>query len=106
MIYDANFGVLTSLLTVSAWPFKKPGSPSRNRNGRDHRRLALAVAWLLHADLFRRAAKYPRNLRERQLDGANGLQKLLHVTVPMLWPITSVVIVINIIGGIKVFETI
>jgi len=43
---------------------------------------------------------------ETPADGANGLQKLLHVTVPMLWPITSVVIVINIIGGIKVFETI
>ncbi|RPI91671.1 MAG: sugar ABC transporter permease, partial [Chloroflexi bacterium] len=40
------------------------------------------------------------------LDGANARQKLFHITVPMLWPITTVVIIINIIGGIKVFDII
>ena len=40
------------------------------------------------------------------LDGANGLQRLLHITVPMLWPVTTVVIIINVIGGIKVFDVI
>ncbi len=109
MIYDANFGVLNSLLTSiglaqfkNAW-LAKPETAMG----------AIIVVSLWQSlgfymlIFFAGLQSIPAELYESaSLDGANGLQKLLHVTVPMLWPITSVVIVINIIGGIKVFETI
>jgi ABC-type sugar transport system permease subunit len=40
------------------------------------------------------------------IDGANARQKLWNITIPMLWPVTTVVLIINIIGGIKVFDVI
>jgi ABC-type sugar transport system permease subunit len=40
------------------------------------------------------------------IDGANNIQKLVFITVPMLWPVTTVVMILNIIGGIKVFDVI
>jgi ABC-type sugar transport system permease subunit len=49
----------------------------------------------------------PRELYESaSIDGASTAQKLRHITIPMLWPITTVVVVINIIGGVKVFDVI
>lgn len=109
MIYDANFGLLNGILTAvglghltRAW-------------------LALpetAMAAIIFVSLWQSLGFYmliffaglqsiPLELYESAgLDGANGWQKLRHITVPMLWPVTSVVIVINIIGGIKVFDII
>lgn len=109
MIYDANFGVLNGILTSI---------------GLGH----LARAWLalpetampaiIFVSLWQSLGFYmliffaglqsiPLELYESAgLDGANGWQKLRHITVPMLWPVTSVVVVINIIGGIKVFDII
>ncbi len=41
-----------------------------------------------------------------RVDGANKLQEILRITVPMLRPVTAVVITLNILGGVKVFELI
>jgi ABC-type sugar transport system permease subunit len=40
------------------------------------------------------------------IDGANAWQKLIHVTIPMLRPVVVLVIVLNTINGIKVFDQI
>src|SRR5262249_52769677 len=40
------------------------------------------------------------------IDGANAWQKLWHVTIPMLRPVMVLVIVLNTINGIKVFDQI
>ncbi|QQE11476.1 sugar ABC transporter permease [Planctomycetota bacterium] len=46
----------------------------------------------------------PRHLYESaELDGANGLQKLLHVTMPMISPVIYFNMVMGIIGSIQVF---
>ena len=41
-----------------------------------------------------------------QLDGANPWSRFLHVTVPTIWPVILIVIVLNTINGIKVFDQI
>ena len=38
------------------------------------------------------------------VDGADSLRKFLFITVPLLRPVTTVVIIINVIGGFKVFD--
>ncbi|MBE0690848.1 MAG: sugar ABC transporter permease [Anaerolineae bacterium] len=109
MIYDANFGVLNSILTAiglsqftTAW-LAKPET---------------AMGAIIFVSLWQSLGFYmliffaglqsiPLELYESaSLDGANARQKIRHITVPMLWPVTTVVIVINIIGGIKVFDII
>jgi ABC-type sugar transport system permease subunit len=41
-----------------------------------------------------------------ELDGANAWSRFLHVTVPTIWPVILIVIVLNTINGIKVFDQI
>jgi len=41
-----------------------------------------------------------------RVDGANRWQEMWRITVPMLRPVTAVVIALNLIGGVKVFELI
>ena len=49
----------------------------------------------------------PRDLYEAaEIDGANALHKFFYVTVPMLRPIIVLVIVLNMINGVKVFDQI
>jgi ABC-type sugar transport system permease subunit len=40
------------------------------------------------------------------LDGARAWSRFLHVTVPTIWPVILIVIVLNTINGIKVFDQI
>jgi ABC-type sugar transport system permease subunit len=47
----------------------------------------------------------PQELYESAaLDGANAWRRLIHITVTLLAPITTVVVVLNTIGGIQVFD--
>ncbi|MFW5987909.1 MAG: carbohydrate ABC transporter permease [bacterium] len=49
--------------------------------------------------------RIPRNLYEvASVDGASRFEKFIHITVPLLKPVTTVVVIINIIGGFKVFD--
>jgi ABC-type sugar transport system permease subunit len=49
----------------------------------------------------------PRELYEAAaIDGASARQQLLRVTVPLLAPVTTVVVVLNTINGIKAFDQI
>lgn len=41
-----------------------------------------------------------------RVDGAGKLQEIWSITVPMLRPVTAVVVALNILGGVKVFELI
>jgi ABC-type sugar transport system permease subunit len=109
MIYEPNFGVLNNALTsLGLASLKQPWLAKAET----------AMPAILVVSLWQSLGFYmliffaglqsiPLELFESaSLDGANTLQKLRYITVPMLWPITTVVMVINIIGGIKVFEII
>lgn len=38
------------------------------------------------------------------LDGANGLQVFWHITMPLLWPITALVLTLQLIAQLKIFD--
>ena len=109
MIYDPNFGVLNSLLTtigLEAWtqPWLADASTAMPAIIFVSLWQSLGFYMLI---FFAGLQSIPTELYESaSMDGANTWQKLIHITIPMLWPITTVVIVINIIGGVKVFELI
>lgn len=47
----------------------------------------------------------PENIYEAAaIDGANGIQNFFHITIPLLKPIISLCIVMDIIGTIKIFD--
>jgi len=47
----------------------------------------------------------PQSLYEAaDLDGANGWEKLLHITIPVLHPVTFFVVVVGIIGTFQLFD--
>jgi ABC-type sugar transport system permease subunit len=108
MIYDGNFGPLNNTLIALGL------------TGLKHQWLAEpgtvlpAIIVSLWASLgfymvifFAGLQSIPPELYEvASIDGANTLQKFAHITVPMLWPVTTVVMIINIIGGIKVFDVV
>jgi ABC-type sugar transport system permease subunit len=49
----------------------------------------------------------PKDLYEAaELDGANAWNRFVHVSVPTIWPVILIVIVLNTINGIKVFDQI
>jgi ABC-type sugar transport system permease subunit len=49
----------------------------------------------------------PEELYEAaELDGANAWRRFLHVSIPTIWPVILIVIVLNTINGIKVFDQI
>jgi raffinose/stachyose/melibiose transport system permease protein len=49
----------------------------------------------------------PQELYEAaELDGANAWNRFMHVSVPTIWPVILIVIVLNTINGIKVFDQI
>ena len=45
-------------------------------------------------------------LEAAAVDGASGFEKLIHVTLPLLMPAITISIVLNIIGGLKLFDVI
>ena len=49
----------------------------------------------------------PRDLLEAaEVDGASGVYKFTHITLPLLMPAITVSVVLNIIGGLKLFDVI
>jgi ABC-type sugar transport system permease subunit len=109
MIFDGNFGVINNTLTalgLTALKHQWLAEP-----GTVMPAIILVSLWSslgFYMVIFLAGLQsIPSELYEvASIDGANAAQKLLFITVPMLWPVTSVVMIINIIGGIKVFDVI
>src|SRR4029077_1066490 len=38
------------------------------------------------------------------LDGANALQQFINITCPLIWPVTSLVLVLQLIAQFKIFD--
>ncbi len=109
MIFDGNFGIINSILdSLGLGSFKhqwlaEPGTV-----------MPAIITVSLWASLgfymvifYAGLQSIPLDLYEvASIDGANTLGKLWHITIPMLWPVTTVVLIINIIGGIKVFDVV
>jgi ABC-type sugar transport system permease subunit len=109
MIYDATFGILNSLLTLAgleSWTRAWLALPETVLPA-----IIVVSLWIslgFYMLIFYAGLQgIPAELYEAAaIDGASSGQRLRHITVPMLWPVTTVVMVINIIGGIRVFDII
>jgi ABC-type sugar transport system permease subunit len=109
MIYDANFGVVNTVLTEIG--LERLAHPWLADPRTVMPAIILVSLWqslgFYMLIFFAGLQGIPAELYEvASMDGASALQKLRFVTVPMLWPVTAVVMTINIIGGVKVFDVI
>ena len=109
MIYDGNFGVINGILgrlgleSLQHQWLSEPGTVMPA--------IIIVSLWsslgFYMVIFFAGLQSIPPELYEvASIDGANSRQKLWFITIPMLWPVTTVVLIINIIGGIKVFDVI
>lgn len=109
MIYDATFGVLNTLLTaigLESWTRAWLALPETVMPSIIVVSLWISLGFYMLI-FYAGLQSIPAELYEAaSIDGASTWSKLLHVTVPMLWPVTTVVMVINIIGGVRVFDII
>lgn len=109
MIYEPNFGVLNEFLRAiglggmtQLWLADRATvMPS----------IILVSVWqslgFYLVIYFAALQNIPQDLYEAAtIDGANAWERLLHVTIPMLRPVIILVIVLNTINGVKVFDQI
>jgi len=105
MLYDSEYGLINFLLRVV-------GASARNWLGSP----STALASVIFADIWQNAPfamliflaglqSLPREPFEAaQIDGASGIQTLLHLTIPMLKPVLLVVLSIRTIDAFRVFD--
>lgn len=109
MIYDATFGILNGLLIavgLESWTRAWLALPETVMPSIIVVSLWISLGFYMLI-FYAGLQSIPAELYEAaSIDGASTWRKLLHVTVPMLWPVTTVVMVINIIGGVRVFDII
>jgi ABC-type sugar transport system permease subunit len=109
IIYEPNFGVLNSVLRgvglgglAQLW--------LANKNTVLPSLIAVSIWQSLGFYLvifFAGLQNIPQELLEAaQIDGANAWQRFIRVTVPLLAPVITVVVVLNTINGVKVFDQI
>jgi ABC-type sugar transport system permease subunit len=109
MIYEPNFGVLNSALrTIGLGRYAQLWLASRTTVMPS---VIIVSIWqslgFYLVIYFAALQNIPRELYEAAaMDGANAWQRLIHVTVPMLRPVIVLVIVLNTINGVKVFDQI
>jgi ABC-type sugar transport system permease subunit len=109
MIYEPNFGVLNEFL-------RSIGLGRLAQLWLADRRTVLPSIMLVSiwqslgfylVIYFAALQNIPQELYDAaSIDGANAWHKLVHVTIPMLRPVMILVIVLNTINGIKVFDQI
>ena len=109
MILNPNFGTLNTLLG-------KLGLASLQQNwlGDEHfvlYSILVVTIWqglgLYVIIFFAGLQGVDLNLYEAaMIDGANSWQKFLHITVPMIRPVTLMVLTLNILNGIKMFDVV
>lgn len=100
-ILDANFGIFNYLFGTAVNWFQDPAwaMPA----------VAVVTVWWtvgfnmllfisglqnISADVYEAAS----------IDGANGLQKFLNITCPLIWPVASLVLVLQLIAQFKIFD--
>lgn len=100
-ILDSNFGVFNYLLnsTISWFQEEAWAMPA----------VAFVTVWWtvgFNMLLFLSALQgIPREYYEAaELDGAMGVKAFLHITWPLVWPVTTLVLVLQLIAQFKIFD--
>ncbi|MFE0753134.1 carbohydrate ABC transporter permease [Inquilinus sp. NPDC058860] len=109
MIYEPNFGILNEFLrSIGLGSFTQLWLADRRTVMPSIIAVSVWQSLGFYLVIYYAAMQnIPRELYEAaKIDNANALQRLWHVTVPMLRPVIVLVIVLNTIHGIKVFDQI
>jgi len=100
-LLDANFGIVSYIFNSQiAWfadpTFAMPGVALVTIWWTVGFNMLLFIAGLqnIRADLYEASA----------LDGANGLQRFLFITCPLIWPVASLVLILQLILQFKIFD--
>jgi multiple sugar transport system permease protein len=100
-LLDANFGIVSYIFNSQiAWfadpTFAMPGVALVTIWWTVGFNMLLFIAGLqnISADLYEASA----------LDGANGLQRFLFITCPLIWPVASLVLILQLILQFKIFD--
>jgi len=107
MIYEPNFGVLNEVLraiglgTLTQLWLASPKTVMTS--------VIITAIWqalgFYMVIFFASLQNLPQELYEAAaIDGANRLQRLFRITIPLLSPIFTVVVVLNIIFGVRTFD--
>jgi multiple sugar transport system permease protein len=100
-ILDTNFGIVNYLFGTSISWFQDPtwAMPAV---------AVVTIWWTVGFNMLLFIAglqNIPRNLYEAAaLDGANGFQRFISITCPLIWPVTSLVLVLQLIAQFKIFD--
>jgi multiple sugar transport system permease protein len=100
-ILDSNFGIVNYLLQVPVAWFQDPHWAMPG--------VALVTIWWtvgFNMLLFISGLQnIPNEYYEAAaLDGATGFQQFIHLTCPLIWPVTSLVLILQLIAQFKIFD--
>ncbi|SFL46919.1 raffinose/stachyose/melibiose transport system permease protein [Gracilibacillus orientalis] len=106
-IYNPQFGIVNSFLEwigLESWTKSWLSDPSVNMYA-----VSVPIIWNYigpYLIIFIAAMQnIPSEIEEAaKIDGANGLKKLIYVTLPMMWTTIKVAIVLCISGSLKAFD--
>jgi multiple sugar transport system permease protein len=100
-ILDTNFGIVNYLFgTATAW-FADPtwAMPAVG---------AVTVWWTVGFNMLLFLAGLqnisPDVYEAASIDGANAFEQFIHITCPLIWPVTSLVLVLQLIAQFKIFD--
>lgn len=106
-IYNPQFGIVNTVLEavgLESWTRAWLADPTVNMYA-----VAIPIIWNYigpYLIIFIAAIQnIPSEIEESaSLDGATGLRKLYHITLPMLWTTIKVVVILCISGSLKAFD--
>lgn len=106
-LYDTNIGIINYTLSLLGLP---PQGWLTDSKWAMISISATTVWWLMGYDMILFLAglqEIPAELYESaQVDGASGVQAFFHITLPMLRPVTSIIVTLTMINVIKLFDQI
>jgi len=100
-ILDTNFGIINYLFGTSIAWFQDPiwAMPAV---------AAVTIWWTVGFNMLLFIAglqNISRDLYEAAaLDGANAFQRFISITCPLIWPVTSLVLILQLIAQFKIFD--
>jgi multiple sugar transport system permease protein len=100
-ILDTNFGIINYLFGTSIAWFQDPiwAMPAV---------AAVTIWWTVGFNMLLFIAGLqnisPDLYEAAALDGANALQQFISITCPLIWPVTSLVLVLQLIAQFKIFD--
>jgi multiple sugar transport system permease protein len=100
-ILDTNFGIINYLFGTSIAWFQDPiwAMPAV---------AAVTIWWTVGFNMLLFIAGLqnisPDLYEAAALDGANALQQFINITCPLIWPVTSLVLVLQLIAQFKIFD--